>query len=68
VKAAATAAVVTHEPRLAAKNARCDGAALKRIGDPLSRVLAPLDSLGGLATGNGLGEIAAAQAAVRSSG
>ena len=64
VKAAATAAVVTHELRLAAKNARCDGAALKRVGDPLARALTPLDSLGQLATGNGLGAIAAAQAAL----
>jgi hypothetical protein len=64
VKAAASAALVTHELRLAAKNARCDGAALKRVADPLSKVLTPLDSLGELATGNGLGAIATAQAAL----
>ena len=63
-KAAATAGVAIHELRVAANVARCDGAALKRLGDPLSAVLGPLDSLRGLTTGGGVGAIAAAQAAM----
>ena len=63
-KAAATAAVVIHELRVASKDARCDGAALKRLGDPLSAVLGPVDSLRALTTGGGLGAIATAEAAL----
>jgi hypothetical protein len=64
VKAGATAVFAAHELRVAARNARCDGPALKRVADPLAAVLAPLDSLHGLSTGGGLGEIATAQAAL----
>ena len=66
VKAAATAAVVVHELRLAAKNARCDGAALKHVGDPLEAALGPIDDVTSVAAGGGggLGAIAAAQAAL----
>jgi hypothetical protein len=63
-KAAATALVVVHELRIAAQDARCDGAALRRLGDPLTAVLRPLDSLHGLTSGGGLGAIATAQAAL----
>jgi hypothetical protein len=63
-KAAATAVVVVHQLRVAAKDARCDGPALKRVSRPLSAVFGPLDSLRGLATGGDVGSIATAEAAL----
>jgi hypothetical protein len=64
VKAAAAAAVAAHELRVASKDARCDGPALKKLAAPLDAVVGPLDSLRGLPTGGGLGAIATAQAAL----
>lgn len=62
-KAAASAAVAVHELRVAARDARCDGPALKRLAKPLDAVLTPLGTLTQLETG-GVGAIAAAQAAL----
>ena len=64
VKAAASAAVAVHELKIAAKDARCDGPALKRLAKPLDAVLGPLDTLAQLETGGGIGAIATAQAAL----
>jgi hypothetical protein len=64
VKAAASAAVAVHELKVAAKDARCDGPALKRLAKPLDSVLGPLDTLRQLETGGGIGAIATAQAAL----
>jgi hypothetical protein len=64
VKAAASAAVAVHELKVAAKDARCDGPALKRLAKPLDSVVGPLDTLRQLETGGGIGAIATAQAAL----
>ena len=64
-KAAATTAVMIHELRIASRDARCDGPTLKKLAKPLDAVFGPLDSLrAGLATGGGIGAIAAVQAAL----
>ena len=64
LKATASAAVAVHELRIAAKDARCDGPALKRLAKPLDAVLGPLDTLRQLETGGDIGAIATAQAAL----
>ena len=64
VKATASAAVAVHELKIAAKDARCDGPALKRLARLLDSVLGPLDTLRQLETGGGIGAIATAQAAL----
>lgn len=64
LKAAASAAVAIHELRVAEKDARCDGPALKRIAPLFAAVLGPLETLRTLGTnGAGLGVIEAARAA-----
>ena len=62
-KAAASGLVVVHELRVAARDARCDGPALKKLATPISTALDALTSLQGLATGGGIGSIGAAAAA-----
>jgi hypothetical protein len=61
-KAAASGLVVVHELRVAARDARCDGQALKKLASPISSLLAAVTSLQGLATG-GIGSIGAAATA-----
>lgn len=63
LKAAASAAVAVHELRQAARAARCDGPALKKIAPAIGAVLAPLETLRALKTGGGFDAIAAARAA-----
>ena len=62
-KAAASGLVVVHELRVAARDARCDGPALKKLASPISSLLDAVTSLQGLATGGGLGSIGAAATA-----
>lgn len=62
-KAAGSGLVVVHELRVAARDARCDGPALKKLATPISTALDAVTSLPGLASGGGLGSIGAAAAA-----
>ncbi len=62
-KAAASGLVVVHELRVAARDARCDGPALKTLASPISSLLAAVTSLQALATGGGIGSIGTAATA-----
>ena len=63
VKAGASALFAYHELKVAAEDARCDGAVLKKLGSPLSGALQAISALKGvLGAGNlaGIGGAAAA--------
>lgn len=59
-KAAASGLVVVHELKVAARDARCDGSALKKLAGPISALLNSVTSLKGLASGGALGAIGTA--------
>ncbi len=61
-KAAASALVALHELKVAGRDARCDGPALKKLADPINSVLNAINSLKELTSG-GVGAIATAGAA-----
>ena len=63
VKAGATSLVVVHELKVAARDARCDGPALKKLAGPIGGLLDAVSSLKAIETGSGLGAIATAAAA-----
>lgn len=62
-KAAASGLVVVHELKVAARDARCDGPALRKLAGPISAALDAVTSLKALAGGGGLGAIGTAGAA-----
>jgi len=61
-KAAASGIVVVHELKIAARDAQCDGPALKALARPMSAAVAASGALTAL-TGGGLGSIGAAGSA-----
>jgi len=64
IKAGTSALLAYHELKVAAEDARCDGAVLKKLGTPLADVLQAISSVkGALGTGN-LAGIAGASAAL----
>lgn len=63
VKAAATSLLVAHELKVAARDAQCDGPALKKLASPIRALLDAVSSLKAIETGGGLGAIATAATA-----
>ncbi len=62
-KAAASGLVVVHELKIAARDAQCDGPALKALAQPISAAIAAAGALTALTGGGGLGSIGTAGAA-----
>jgi hypothetical protein len=62
-KAAASGLVVVHELKIAARDARCDGPALKALARPMTAAVAAAGTLTTLSGGGGLGSIGTAGAA-----
>jgi hypothetical protein len=62
-KAAASGLVVAHELKTAARDAQCDGPALKTIAPPMSTAVAATAALSALTGGGGLASIGTAGAA-----
>jgi hypothetical protein len=62
-KAAASGLVVVHELKIAARDARCDGPALKALARPMTAAVAAAGTLSALSGGGGLGSIGTAGAA-----
>jgi hypothetical protein len=59
-KAAASGLVVVHELRTAARDAQCDGPALKTLARPMTAAVAAATTLSALSSGGGVGSIGAA--------
>ena len=59
-KGAASGLVVVHELRTAARDAQCDGPALKALARPMTAALAAATTLSALSSGGGVGSIGAA--------
>ena len=62
-KAGASGLVVVHELKIAARDARCDGPALKALARPMTAALAAATTLTALSGGGGLASIGTAGAA-----
>ena len=62
-KAAASGLVVVHELKIAARDAQCDGPALKALAQPISAAIAAAGALTAVTGGGGLGSIGTAGAA-----